>query len=273
MNTSQLIGIIAAAGICATSCSTPGNITYFQDLTKGETLQPQNVYEIRVRPEDKLSIIVTTQDQQLSSLFNLVQSQSRLTVAGNTTGAAYSNDGRSSYYTVSPSGDITFPVIGKIHIAGMSRSEVAGYIEKKLIDEDLVKQPVVTVEFVNTGISVLGEVAHPGKYEFNADRMTLLEAIAIAGDLKVTGQRENVLVLRNSNGRQETHVVDLTNARDLAASPVYYLQQDDVIYVEPNAKSKRETTSAGNTPYTPSFWLSVGSIGLTVATLIVTLTK
>ncbi len=264
---------LAAGLLLLASCSTPKNITYFQDLSNGEAIQPQKVYDIRVRPEDKLSIIVTTQDQQLSSLFNLVQSQTRLTIAGSPIGAATSQDGRTSYYTVSPSGDITFPVIGKIHIAGMRRSEVAEYIEKKLIEEDLVKQPVVTVEFVNTGVSVLGEVAHPGKYEFNQDRMTILEAIAIAGDLKVTGLRENVIVLRNNNDRQETYVVDLTNAKELAASPVYYLQQDDVIYVEPNEKSKRETTSAGNTAYTPSFWLSVGSIGLTVATLIVTLTK
>jgi polysaccharide export outer membrane protein len=264
---------LTAGLLLLASCSTPKNITYFQDLTNGETIQPQKVYDIRVRPEDKLSIIVTTQDQQLSSLFNLVQAQTRLTAAGTASGAANSSDGKTAYYTVSPSGDINFPVLGKLHIAGMTRSELAEFIEKKLIENDLVKQPVVTVEFINTGISVLGEVARPGKYEFNEDHITLLEALAIAGDLKPNGQRENVIVLRANNGKQETYVVDLTNAKNLTASPAYYLQPDDVIYVEPNDRSKRETTSAGNTPFTPSFWLSVGSIGLTVATLIVTLTK
>lgn len=265
---------MAIAGIMAlSSCSTPKNITYFQDLSDGQSIQPQKVYDIRVRPEDKLAILVTTQDQQLSSLFNLVQSQTRLTSAGTSVGAASANDGRTSYYTVDSEGNINFPVVGKLHIAGMKRDEVAAFIEKKLVDEDLVKQPVVTVEFINTGVSILGEVAHPGRYEFNRDRMTIIDALTLAGDLKNTGIRENVLVMRDNNGKRESYVVDLTDAHSLTSSPAYYLQQEDIIYVEPNLKSKRETTSAGNTPYSPSFWISVGSIGISVATLIVTLTK
>lgn len=270
----SLLGFMAIAGIMAlSSCSTPKNITYFQDLSDGQSIQPQKVYDIRVRPEDKLAILVTTQDQQLSSLFNLVQSQSRLTSAGTSVGAASANDGRTSYYTVDSEGNINFPVVGKLHIAGMKRDEVAAFIEKKLVDEDLVKQPVVTVEFINTGVSILGEVAHPGRYEFNRDRMTIIDALTLAGDLKNTGIRENVLVMRDNNGKRESYVVDLTDAHSLTSSPAYYLQQEDIIYVEPNLKSKRETTSAGNTPYSPSFWISVGSIGISVATLIVTLTK
>lgn len=262
-----------AAALFLTSCKTPQNITYFQDLTEGQSLQPQSVYDIRVRPEDKLSIIVSTQDPQLSSLFNLVQTQTRLT--GNTSSSAniYTSDARVSYYTVDTMGDINFPVLGKLHIAGMKRADVAEFIERRLIAEDLVKQPVVTVEFINTGVAVLGEVAKPGRYEFNKDRLTVVEALSLAGDLKNTGQRENVMVIRDNNGKKETYVIDLTNAQELVKSPAYYLQQEDVIYVEPNDKAKRETTSAGNSPFTPSFWLSVGSLGITVATLIVTLTR
>ena len=269
----KLTFIFASAALLLASCSTPTNITYFQDLQEGQTLQPQSVYDIKVRPEDKLSILVSTQDASLSALFNLVQVQNRL--AGNATAGSniYSSESRTAYYTVDNDGDINFPVIGKIHIAGMRRAEVAAYIEKKLIDEDLVKQPVVTVEFINTGVSVLGEVARPGRYEFNKDRLTVIDALTMAGDLKNTGRRENVMVIRDDNGKRNTYILDLTDAHSLVQSPAYYLQQEDIVYVEPNDRAKRETTSAGNTPFTPSFWLSVGSIGITVATLIVTLTK
>ena len=265
--------IIAAA--MGTSCNTPKNIAYFQDISNGQTLQPQTVYDIRVKPDDKISIIVNTQDPALSSLFNLVLTQNRLTAFGkvgdtNTTGYSES---RSSYYTVDSEGDINFPVLGTLHIGGMKRSEIARYIEKRLINDDLVKDPIVTVEFINTGFSVLGEVAKPGRYEFNKDRMSIMEALAMAGDLKNTGLRENVVVVRQEGPQQKTYVVDLTDTQSLVKSPAYYLQQDDVIYVEPNDKSKRETTSSGNTLYNPSFWVSIGSIGISVATLIVTITN
>lgn len=179
-----------------------------------------------------------------------------------------------AYYTVDSAGDINFPVIGKLHIAGMTREQVANYVAEQLVGKDLVKDPIVTVEFANTGISVIGEVSAPGRYEFNKDHLTIIDAIAMAGDLTISGMRENILVLRNvGDGKQEAYRVNLLDAQSLASSPVFYLQQDDVIYVEPNDKKKRETTPNGNTPYTPSFWVSMGSVGLTVATLIITLTK
>ena len=257
------------------SCSTPKNITYFQDLQNGQVLQPQNVYAIKVRPGDKLSIIVNTQDPSLSAMFNLVQNQSRLVSSsqGKTAGTTITTDGRTGYYTVNTSGDINFPVLGELHIEGMKREEVASFIERQLKSQQLVKDPIVTVEFINTGVAVLGEVAHPGRYEFNEDKMTILDALSYAGDMKNTGERNNVLVIRKENGKEIAYRVDLTNSESVISSPVYYMQQDDVIYVEPNVKSKRETTSAGNTAFSPSFWISVGSVGLTVATLIVTLTK
>lgn len=273
--TKKILGAATLSFAILTSCTTPKNIAYFQDISDGESLQPSSVYDIRVQPDDKLSIIVNTQDPALTSMFNLVQTQNRLTAFGKVSdfnGTGYS-ESRSSYYTVDAEGDIKFPILGTIHIAGMKRSEVARYIEKRLINDDLVKDPIVTVEFINTGFSVLGEVAAPGRYEFNKDRMTIMEAIAMAGDLKNTGLRENVVVVRQADGAQKTYKVDLTDTQKLVKSPVYYLQQDDVIYVEPNNKSKRETTSAGNTLYNPSFWVSIGSIGISVATLIVTITN
>lgn len=260
------------------SCTTPKNITYFQDVKHEAVIAPAEIKDIIVRPEDKLSIIVTTQDLALSQLFNLVTTQNRLGQTTSSThsimGATSTNEGRISYYTVDSEGDINFPVLGKLHVAGMNRAQVAAYIEQKLKDENLVKDPVVTVEFANTGISIIGEVASPGRYEFNKDRLTIIDALAMAGDLTVNGERNAILVMRkDAEGKQQCYRIDLTDIHQLAKSPVYYLQQEDMIYVQPNDKRKRETTSAGNTPYSPSFWVSVGSIGVSIATLIVTLTK
>ena len=262
------ISLIAIASLA--SCSTPKNIDYFQDVQTGTIVSPISQLDIKVQPEDKLSIVVSTQDPALSSLFNLTNKQ--ISPSAIPSYAQGGND--ASYYTVSPSGDINFPVLGKLHIAGMTRNELASYIEKTLILEDLVKQPIVTVEFVNTGVSVIGEVKKPGLYQFNKDHMTLIDAIAEAGDLTMNGIRDNVLVLRkDGNGKQKGYRVDLTNLKELAKSPAYYLQQDDVIYVEPNDRAKRETTSTGNSPYTPAFWVSIVSIVTTVTTLVLTLTR
>lgn len=274
-----LLGFIAIAGIMAvTSCSTPKNITYFPELNTGSIIQPENYLDIKVKPEDKLSIIVSTQDPALSSLFNLVTTQNSLSSSstqGGTIGAtSTSGNGQVSYYTVDPQGDINFPVIGKINISGLTRHEVAEKITNELTSRNLVKAPIVTVEFANTRISILGEVKSPGLYTFNDDHLTILDAIASAGDLTMNGVRENILVMRElGDGKQEAYRVNLLNMQELASSPAYYLQQDDVIYVEPNDKAKRETTPNGNTPYTPAFWVSMGSFAVTIATLIITLTR
>lgn len=277
MNIKSRLIPIATIAMLACACSTPKNITYFQDAKMGETVNPLAPLEIRVKPEDKLSIMVNTPDPSLSMLFNLVQTQNRLQAANSgtkTIGGNTSSSGNVSLYTVNPEGDINFPVLGKLHIAGMTRYEVGEYIENELIARDLVKDPIVTVEFANTGIVVLGEVASPGRIEFNMDHMTIVDALAMAGDLKTNGRREDILVLREQyDGSQKVHRVNLLDLDALAASPVYYLQQNDVIYVEPNDKIKRQTTPTGETPFTPTFWMSVGSFGLTIATLIISLTN
>lgn len=269
----NVLGFIAIAGLMAvTSCSTPKDITYFQEQTTGSIVQAARVLDVKVKPEDKLSIVVSTQDPALSQLFNLVTTQNRLDNTFSSGGS--SSNGQVSYYTVDSYGDINFPVVGKIHIAGLSREEVADKIVKELTSRKLVIDPIVTVEFANTHIAVIGEVASPGRYNFNEDHITIIDAIAMAGDLTVNGVRDNILVMRQTEeGKQESYRVDLTNASSLASSPVFYLQQDDVIYVEPNDKKKRETTPNGNTPYTPSFWVSMGSFAVTIATLIITLAK
>lgn len=260
------------------ACSTPKNITYFQDISTGTVIDPAQQLDIKVKPEDKLSILVTTQDPFLSNLFNLVTPQNKLgqTTSGTTTIGVQSSssNGQTALYTVDRKGDIDFPVLGSLHVAGMNRYEVAELIKQRLQDEKLVKDPIVTVEFANTGISIIGEVSAPGRYEFNKDRLTIIDAIAMAGDLTINAEREDVLVMRkNDDGKQQGYRVDLTDLAGLSQSPAYYLQQEDVIYVQPNDKKKRDTTASGNSAFNPSFWVSIGSLGLTVATLITTLTR
>lgn len=265
----ELLGL----ALMAVSCSTPKNVVYFPDLTNGSTIQAERILDIRVRPEDKLSIMVSTQDPSMSGLFNLVSTQNQVGI-GTGENTASASRGQVSYYTVDSRGDIIFPIVGKIHVAGFTREQVAATIVDELTRDDLVKDPIVTVEFANSGISVMGEVKSPGRYEFNKDHLTIVEAIAMAGDLTINGVRDNILVLRKDGaGKQTAYRVNLLDSRELAASPVYYLQQDDVIYVEPNDKKVRETTPNGNTPYTPAFWVSLGSFAITIATLIITLAK
>lgn len=270
--------IIVAVSLLFGSCSTPKNITYFPELSTESVVEASRILDIKVKPEDKLSIIVNTQDPALSALFNLVQVQNRMnntTSSTTTVGTSASSSGSQvSYYTVDSFGDINFPVIGKIHIVGLTREQVAEKITEDLVKADLVKDPIVTVEFANTGVSIIGEVSKPGRYEFNRDHLTIIDAIAMAGDLTINGVRDNILVLRNvGNGKQKAYRVSLLDAQELSSSPVFYIQQDDVIYVEPNDKKKRDTTPNGNTPYTPSFWVSMGSFAVTIATLVITLTR
>lgn len=261
-------GLITMAMLLG-SCTTPKNITYFQDVATGTVIEAERQLDIKVVPEDKLSIMVTCEDPKLSSLFNLVTSNNRIGQSSTS-----SSSGQTSLYTVDPEGNINFPVIGKLHIAGLNRYEVADFIQDKLEKEELVKNPIVVVEFANTGIVVLGAVGKPGRYEFNKDHYTIIDAIAAAGDLNINGEREKILVMRkNGEGKQEGYRVNLLDMAELAQSPVYYLQQDDVIYVQPNDLTKRNTTPLGNSPYTPAFWISLGSTALTLVTLILTLTR
>lgn len=263
--------------LAVSSCTTPKDIAYFQDVTHGDMIQPLERNDIKVRPEDKLSIVVSTQDPALSSMFNLVTTQNRIgsgSSGGTLGGSSAGGSGQTSLYTVDADGDINFPVLGRLHVAGMNRTQLSKYIETEIKSRELVKDPIVTVDYANTGISVLGEVKSPGRIEFNKDHVTIIEAIAMAGDIAPDGMRQNVTVMREGpNGQQTVYKVDLTDMRLLAQSPVYYMQQNDVIYVEPNDKAKRNTTPNGNSPFTPAFWFSIASFALTIGTLVISLTK
>ena len=258
--------------INAVSCSTPKNVTYFQDIT--ETVVPVSQTEIKVQPHDRLSIVVKSKDPALSSLFNLTVASNRLGYEASTSGTGsslrtYTPSGEGiSTYTVSSEGTIDFPVLGVLKVEGMSRSELAGFVKGELIGRELVKDPVVTVEFLNTGFSVMGEVNRTGRYDINKDRLYILEALSLAGDLTIQGQRENVIVVREEKDGIHTYRVDLTNFKSLSSSPAYYIKQGDIIYVEPNSVRKRQTTVNGNNILSAGFWVSVASLLTSVAVLV-----
>lgn len=234
------------------------------DMKQGAAEQVLNPLEIRVRPEDKISILVNSKDPLLMDLFNLPIISRQI---GSSSGT--SNSQGISGYTVNKDGNIDFPVLGKIHVEGMTREEIAAHIKDKLMTQNLVKDPVVTVEFMNLTVSVLGEVAHPGRFNIDKDRLTLLDAISMAGDLTVYGKRDNVLVQRDEDGKKVLYKVNLNSGHDLYASPVYYLQQNDIIYVEPNSVRARQATVNGNNVRSASFWMSLASLLTTITVLIV----
>lgn len=253
----------------AVSCSAPSHVTYFQDLRPGESEQKIiAATEIKVRPGDKLSIVVNSRDPQLTQLFNLPYVGQQIGQGAITANTISSNSQGISGYTVDEKGQIDFPVLGKLEIAGKNREEIAAFIKGELLAKDLVKDPVVTVEYMNLCISVLGEVAKPGRYSIDRDKVTLLDAISMAGDLTIYGKREKVLVLREENGVQHVYGVNLCSAEYLYTSPVYYLRQNDVVYVEPNNVRARQATVNGNNVRSTSFWISLASLLTTVAVLV-----
>ncbi len=239
------------------SCASVKKINYFQDLEPGVAEQTGAPLEIKIRPNDKISIVVNSKDAELSNLFNLPIVSHRI---GTSAGQSLSGNAQQiSGYTVDAYGDIDFPVVGKIRVAGLTRAEIAAHIKYTLITGDLVKDPVVTVEFMNK----------PGKFYIDRDRMTLLDAIGMAGDLTIYGKREAVYVLRDEQGVQVPYRVDLTSARQLYLSPAFYLQQNDVVYVEPNSVRARHSTVNGNNVRSTSFWLSLASLLTTITVLLV----
>ena len=251
------------------SCGTPKQVVYFQDLKPGETeIKLPEVKAITVRPEDKISIIVNSRDPQLTDLFNLPYVSRQLGQSLRTNGVTASSNQGVSAYTVDAEGKIDFPVLGKIYVAGMKREEIAECIKSELIKGNLVKDPVVTVEFANLCISVLGEVNSPGRFSIDRDRLTILDALSMAGDLTIYGNRSKVMVLRQEGNTQRVYGVNLTSGNHVYTSPAYYLQQNDVVYVEPNAVKARQSTVNGNNVRSTSFWISLASLLTSIGILI-----
>ena len=262
---------ILMACLALTACGTPKNIVYFQDITSDTVLASSKADPIRFKPMDQISVIVNSRDPQVTAMFNLPYYSTRIGQTQsmtNTTGTVSTGTQGISGYVVDSNGDIDFPILGKIHVAGLTREEVAEKIKDELLESRQIKDPVVTVTFMNLGFSVLGEVMHPGRYKIDRDIFTILDALAIAGDLTINAERENVVLVRQEGNKDHAYVLNLLDAQQLYSSPAFHLQQGDMIYVKPNDKRVRESTINGNNIRSTSFWFSVTSM-LTSITLLV----
>lgn len=258
-----------ALALLLSSCDVSKRITYFQDIQEKNVhtgTEEQPSAEIRLRPEDKISIIVNTKVPELTALFNLPYTTRILGASGEST--SNTSHGASGYI-IKSDGTIDFPVLGLVQAAGKTRDELASHIKTELMNRNLVNDPVVTVEFINLQFAVMGEVRSPGTYRITRDHITLLDALSMAGDLSIDGKRDNILVLRpDSSGNITAYNVDMRSFDKVKRSPAYYIHQNDYIYVEPNAKRANQSTVNANTVQSVSFWISVASFLASMATTV-----
>lgn len=238
------------------SCASRKDLIYFQPADSIELITNYETNAPKLQAGDILAISVTADDIRASQPFNQISSY-----AGNT-GNLQSANPFIPTYAVDNNGYIDFPKLGKIKLAGKTRTEALDYLRSEV--SKYIVSPGISMEIRNFRVTVLGEVKNPGTYPINNDRITLLEAIGLAGDLTINGVRKNVLVVREQNGVKKEYRVDLTS-RNVLNSPVYYLAQNDVIYVEPNGARVQSSKYTQNT----SIFVSVASVVIALITLIV----
>ena len=249
--------------ILFSACNSTKEVVYLQDVVPLKQQDIERKYEVFIHEDDLLSIMVNSKDPELALPFNMPLVTYQI-------GSESPGQQRVLGYLVDTNGDIDFPILGKIHVAGLSRLELRDLIKEKLISGDYIKDPVVTVQFLNYKVSVMGEVARPGSFTITGDRITLLEALSMAGDLTIYGRRDRVAVIREENGKRAILFHDLRSS-EIFTSPCYYLQQNDIVYVEPNkAKAGQRDINQNNSV---SVWLSAVSVLAAVASLLVTVFK
>lgn len=253
------------------SCQQARDVAYFQDIPVETKIQLAEQQQIKLKPGDKITIVVSSKDPELARLFTLMTTTRRAGSSSNSGDASSSGNGYVPLYTVLEDGTIDFPVLGAIPVAGMSRLELAQHLKERLISTEMIKDPIVTVEYANLHILALGEIRNAGRIDIDRDQFTILDAIAKAGDLDIQGKRKNITVLRTEGKVQNVYKVDITSMENLVNSPVYYMQQGDIIYVEPTQKRANDSTILGNTMLTPAFWISTISSTLSLLTTIAVL--
>jgi len=229
--------ILTTLVLALSSCSVPKNVTYFQNLqATGTQVSPQaaSTFEAKIKPKDLLTITVVASNQEATKNYNLIVPQ----ISTNITNLTYSQPAIQPYL-VEQDGTIDFPTLGTLQVAGLSRSELKKLILDKIRPAFNEEIPIITINILNFSINVLGEVNRPGRLTVTNERFTILDAIAQAGDLTLYGKRDNIKVLReHANGSKEYLTVNL-NDQNIIYSPAYYLEQNDIVYVEPNNVRKR----------------------------------
>ena len=255
---------IVLAVLLLSACNAQKEVIYLQDVVANQVQPITNQKLITIMPGDKISIIVSSRNPQMSAMFNLPQVSYR---AGQSNISNYNE--KLSGYTVDQSGYINFPQLGKLKVSGLTRAEVADMVQNSLLSSGLLQDASVVVEFMNLHYSVLGEVKTPGQYAVENDQVTIFDALSKAGDMTIQGKRDSVFVIREHDGNRVTYALDLRNVNGTFNSPAYYLQQNDVVYVKPNNKRARESTVNGNNVLSTSFWISLASLLTSVCVLII----
>ncbi len=249
--------ILVLAGTVAISCGSSRNIAYLQDVTADDVTRFDEYTNI-IKPGDMLSIVVSSSRMELAVPFNLYSVRSQMSAMGQSASARQELEG----YTVNPDGDIDFPTLGTIHVAGLTRNQLVDLLKSKLVD--YMPDPIVTITFLNFNITVVGEVASPGNFSITGDRVSIFAALGMAGDLTEFGNREEVLVIRENAGERTIGRLNL-KSKKIFDSPYYYLQQNDVVCVEPiNARARGTSFFQMNLPTV----VSIGSLASSVAMLI-----
>ena len=205
------------------SCGSAKDVVYLQDIQVNDKIKAACEYQTVIHVDDLLSIIVSCDDIEAAVPFNtpMIGLGREVTSSGQQTMYGY---------LVDKEGCIDFPVLGKVEVSGISRGELADILKEKL--SRYLKNPIVTIQFLNFKVTVLGEVKNPGSYKVYSERVSILDALGMAGDLQINAKRKNVLVMRESEGEKQFARLDLTQS-GFVNSPYFYLQQNDVIYVEP----------------------------------------
>ena len=242
------------------SCVSKKDITYFQNDKIDQSLV-SNSYKTIIKPDDVLQITITALDVEAVKPFNL-SAVTYSTSSNSAIGVA-----QQQTYLVDTNGEIDFPVLGKLKIGGLTRDELIVFLKNKL-EPDYILNPNINIRISNYKVTVLGDVRMPGSYTIQNERITILEALGLAGDLNISAQRNNVLVQREENGKKIQYRVDLLS-NDLFTSPVYYLQQNDVVYVEPNYAKIQSASANSNT----SLFISITGLLASLITAIALLTR
>ncbi len=246
------------------SCVQVKDIAYFQQAGQGQTVLNSAKYDAQIKPKDILSITVVSSEPAAARRYNLVTPQIDGSMSTIHSMPTLQN------YLVDIEGNINFPSLGILRVKGLSTKELEGFIEKQLKPFFTEEMPVITVRIMNYTVNVLGEVQRPGKFETTNGRITLFEGLAMAGDLTIYGRRDNVKVLRESeSGERMIYTLNL-NDKKLFDSPAFFLEQNDVVYVEPNqtrANSSRYGAAENYRISTISVLISLATLGVTIFAL------
>ena len=244
---------------CA-SCSQQKHIAYYQNIEQLGTMSSTS-FESTIQPDDLLMIVVSAADAEAAAPFNL-----ETTNVSSVLGQASMAQRQQQLYLVDKDGMVEFPILGSLSFGGKTKSEIVSLLKEKL--KVYLKNAIVNMRIMNYKISVQGEVLKPGSYPISSERITLPEALSLAGDLTIYGKRESIIVVREVNGKKSFAKVDITKA-DFINSPYYYLSQNDLVYVEPNAAKANSSTFNQNT----TVWIAIASLASSVLFSILLINK